>query len=520
MKLSGNIIKSLLLTLAAGLIAASCIKDNIPIEYPEAMTLQMSVGTKATATDGSLEGTEGTLNTIRVYAFVGGEPIGHYFGSASTFYMDVKVYESYQNNKQIPIDFYVIANEAGALNGGEALSLSASTTEDELNSLSFTQLFPENGLLMFGKETKSINMMADAGTNTAEGHKDHTIIAEKVSLNLRRPFGKLGVFAASTEETTSTLTINKLEILENGTVFRNYVMPQTDLANSLNFGAEGVNLNQGVKYAVTATISADASDEVKQNSANFTPVLKEPYYPFENPYGSTPENWATKTHDNGNVLKITYQFEGKQEQEGLVYLPPINRNEYIMVNCIFNNAGKLTIHYTVADWDEVEWTGIKFEYPSYESLALPSGNRPSTNDIPQCWFTGSDEGAFLASFKMTSPALQTWTPTLTNATAEDFELTVYRSNDTSKTPLTADQLIASETPYIIQVKPLKSITTEKTVDLAITFRPSWDQDDIDLLYINGSPGDGSTDDVIWTGGGTNCRYLTITQLVKAPATGN
>ncbi len=546
MKPSGNTIKLLIAALCCVCIPllSGCIKEDVAIEYPENVMLQMSVGTRAvTETDGTPANAEEAIKSLRIYAFVDGEPIGHEFienpklqtvvenGVTKNFYsllMDVKVYESYRNrdDNMIPVDFYLIANEEGAHYGGNPLDLDEGTSESKLNSMSITGLTPANGLLMYAKE---MDVLIDMTKNSATGpnsshsnyndHKDHTMIDGNLTFSLRRPFGKLGVFAAKAEGETATLTITSLKMLSNGTVSNNYVMPR-DLSSGLNFNVGEIDLNGNVDVVVNETI---ASTDDREDPANYTPVLVQPYYPFENPYGTDPDvadSWKTSAHDNGNVLEIKWKFEGKAEQTGKVYLPPVNRNEYCMVNCLFNNSGKLTIHYTVVPWEVKVWDDIKYQYPSYESLALESGGNPTENDKPVCWFTGSDVGSFRALFKMTAPEYQTWTPTLMDATSEEFELKVYSQSDLSK-ELTADQMVASATPYIIQVRPLQSVSEDRIVTFAITFRPSWDQNDLDLLYINGNPGEGGSDEdkTIWPDGGTNCRFLEIKQLAKAP-TGN
>ncbi len=537
MKLSGNIIKSLLTLLACTTLTVGCIKDNFPIEYPETLTLQMSMGTKAAVseTDGTPSSSELEIYTLRIYAFVNGEDIGHTFisnadGSAltdnqMTFYMDLKVYESYMvegvSTNLIPIDFYVIANENAVLSGGNPLGLNGSEMESSLNSMFFTALNEGKGLPMYAVQRENIQMMGNDATTspTDDNHKDHTLINHKVELHLQRPFGKLGVFAAKVEGENEDLKITGLRLLENGTVLRNHIMPQSNLNEALrdtDFGVGGVNLNpEGLEVQVTSEIATEASEDFRRNPANYTPVQSQAYYPYENPYGSEPANWATQSDTRGNVLEIDYQFGNKTPETGTVYLPPIKRNEYCIVNCLFNNSGKLTIEYVVVEWEEVKWDDLVFEHPDYNSLSPVGGG---TVPYPQavCWYTGQDSyaGAFKAQFSMHSPANLTWVPTLMNATKREYNISVFEQKDKAfEFPLLPEQLVASEEPYVIVIQPLMPTSADRTFDFAISYTPVWDLSDTQLMFINGNPGNLS-----YSNSGSDHRYLRITQLASAPTT--
>lgn len=78
---------------------------------------------------------------------------------------------------------------------------------------------------------------------------------------------------------------------------------------------------------------------------------------------------------------------------------------------------------------------------------------------------------------------QEWQPTLFDATAADYELTVYQNVDGVNT-LVTPPYVASDTAYEIRVRALKGENVDKQFSLGIAYTPKWDPSGSSLLLIN------------------------------------
>ena len=268
-----------------------------------------------------------------------------------------------------------------------------------------------------------------------------------------------------------------------------------------------------IEDAVTAELANNITDEQRKDPKNYTPVLNAPYYPFENPWGSN--TWNVPGDEKGNVLQIEYEYDGAA-RTGLVYLPPIERNHYYTVCCLMHNDGKITVEYTVADW-EGETYPIEFNYPSYDNpiapwvgSSLPEGGKYPQPEVYYNPDKTSALGSYSFSFKMTAPAGQKWTPTLLDNPGK-FEVSVYQ-NETEITD--ADMWVASPEAYEIRVRALSAENVGETVSLGISYRPSWlGDDETSMLLINGLTGN-----LKWEGS-TLAETIVIRQ-VEVPQTQN
>ena len=476
--------------ICCGLLPFGCVKEDAasPGERHD-VAVRLNVGTRAVSeTDGTPADAESTIHTLRVYAFVGGQPAGHYFTSnvedlPHTFFMDLTFYSATTQQ----VDFYVVANETAmrTQGAGAPTPLTATTSESQLKAFWFTELQNVTiyGLPMFCKQSETLDF-----TNVSDeipydsDHAGHTLIDSDITFELQRPVGKLGVFAAKPRGETGELRITGLTMKASGTLTRNYLMPQSDETLKDIGSIVGDFKLEVVEDAVTAELANDITDEGRKDPKNYTPVLNAPFYPFENPWGSN--IWNVKGDEKGNVLQIDYSFGEGDARTGLVYLPPIERNHYYTVCCLMHNDGKITVEYTVADW-EGETYPIEFAYPSYDNPITPWGGSslPEGDKYPQptvCF--NSDEtsatGSYSFSFKMTGPTGQKWTPTLDNP---DFAVSVYQ-NGTEITD--ANKWVASLDAYEIRVRALKFDNIGATVSLGISYIPTWSSES-SLLLING-----------------------------------
>ncbi len=449
MKFSGNIIKSLMLSAlstALLLTAPGCIREDIPADCPEPkdVVLQISVNANGgVQTKATVDATpiESVINTLRIYAFIGDEMVGHFAYSepdddvisnsdgSKNFYMHV---EAHSTALQV-VDFYVIANEKAMKSSATTgMGFSVNTTRKQLDDAKFTQIdglaslgltwndaandYEQTGKLPYGmpniaKATYTLNMSEETSEFITEGvHKDHmkvtaiypgahTTIPEgveaekKLSFSLERPTGKLRLYAAAAAGTgeESPLQILNARLLPAGARIDNYVMPKTaeDLKKTHNTVQSGIPMltNAKVQCTVFPLAKTDANEDefnaARQVESNYTMVLPRDFYPYENPFGS--DDWNVADSDGkGHVIEIEYRFgDAGEVKKGIVNMQPVKRNHFYKVYCLMSNTGIVSITYSVEDWETVQWgmgdDKIKFEYPTYKVLR-PYG---SNIDIPE-----------------------------------------------------------------------------------------------------------------------------------------
>ena len=494
-----NSIKYIALLVLAAATVAGCTKAPAPDLGEELnVLLQMSVGTRSVdKTDGTPTAAESAIHTLRVYAFVDGQAAGHFYtsdyatlegaagtasGAAKHFLMDIKMYSLGTKD----VDFYVIANEdAMDTAGSSPAGFDENTTEAELNRFTFTSLKGNGmalGLPMCCKKTERIDFADDDSNNpqTVPGHEGHTLLAQKLSFELERPVGKIGVFAAKPIGEEGTLTITGLSVTRSR--FANYLMLPADLEAA--YDSEGSQAPPRDLAIVGGSVTEEvASGET--DASKYTPVQAEAYYPFENPWGSS--NWSQAGSPRGNILTIRYKYDTDQERTGTVYLPPIERNTYYMVCCQLSNSGKIMVNYSVADWDDSEPYELEFDAPEYTlpTQSYPEVTGPPYSDMPKVVYYNGDpaaqKGTFSINFKISGPVGQVWTPTLLNATDADYQITVTQNGS----PVAAPYL-ASADPYEITIRALRPDNVGKMLEFAISYTPQWDPTGTSLLMINGS----------------------------------
>ena len=517
--------------IACSLVPLGCVKEDVaPLGEQHNVAVQLNVGTRAVDDpDGTPTDDESAIHTLRVYAFVGGKPAGHYFTNnvteaPHTFFMDITFYSTGVQT----VDFYAVANEAAMI--GANNSLSENTTETQLTNLWFTDYqdnIQQYGLPMFcDKQSFDLDFTkVKTESPTDPDHADHSWLDyDNITFGLKRPFGKLGVFAAKTVNETATLRITGLTMLESGTRMHNYLMTPTteQLAGIQN--ASGDIVLPVVEGEVEAELAAGATLAERQNTENYTPVLAAPFYPFENPYANG-GNWNTPgTDGKEHVLKIDYAF-GDEPRTGYVYMPKVERNTYYAICCLMHNDGKITIEYTVADWDDGGEYPIEFNYPQYTNPIQPEdGSTLTGSDTypqPEVYYSTTDEGSYTFQFRITGPTNQHWTPTLvgTLGTSEHFAVKVYQGSkpatpggylyDNTRENNNNNLLVASPDPYYITVKALKAENKDEEVGLAISYDRDWSSAGSALLLINGLTGN-----LKWAGSGV-AEVIMIKQI-EAP----
>lgn len=379
---------------------SSCIKEKLPEAVSSRVAaVEMTVSTRAgsdtsTPEEGAATVTDLEIKTLRVYAFYKGDnnswsvPAGHFYsvnftGSTIHFVMDMAVFQIASQKMK----FYAIANEASLV----GVSLSETTTEAELNSITFSSLDTSKGLPMVDSFTTEVFL-------TPSQTFDHIIVKEQ--FKLIRPMGKLTV-AAAKKDANGTLTIKSVK-KEKGFAASN------GLFNSSSFSPK--------ESSEEMTITALPSDGVKQYTGTtsdhrkdlkYFDVVAVPEYLFENPNGTN--DW-TKEVSNGGQLAISYEFEGFS-QTGYVNLPKVERNKHIVITCLMNNRSEMDITLTVSDWNqagEERWSYSKTVVVDEDGKINWTSGSATTAGIVA--LPGDDP--VKCNFTIASPADATWHATL------------------------------------------------------------------------------------------------------------
>lgn len=550
--------------LGAGLLGCAallsgCVKDDAPFGEPKMATIQLSVGQRTvTETDGTPTDAESKLYTLRVYAFAGERLAGHYFtdnvtleSGKHTFYMDLKLYSA---GKQM-VDFYVVANE-GAMNlhlpssPTTVSTLEENTSKNDLKNIWFNNYLKDNletkGLPMYYRTDKDDPQnppveldFTDLKEETApagSGHDGHRLLNKTVAFELERPTGKIGIFFAGAAEETGTLTVTvkRLTVLAQGIQARNYLMPQSEATlQGILDGGRDIDIAAVEGPTPLKELPAGASEEDRRNPEMYTPVMAEPFYPFENPW-SNGGNWdipgtTSDGRGHGFAIRIVYDIDGT-EHSHTVYLPRIERNHYYAICCLLRNNGQIAFTYSVDDWatpagDEYDGNGeyhIDFNYPTYDNPIRPEdGTTLGTNEKypqPTVWYNSdpnSEAGSYTFRFNITGPEGLKWSPVrYSGASASYFEIKVYQLADDNATKewKGSDECIASPKPYYIVVRALQSNnvdTPEKPgtrLNLGISYDRTWHPDGSDRLLINGL-----THKLSWEGSPV-AEYVVIKQI--------
>lgn len=466
------------------LLPFSCVQDDNVACNSESeegnVSLQLKVETAADNFGTVPTTEEAQIHTLRVYAFADipadnadadkdGRLVGYYYTDtpAATFNMDIKFY---QRGSQ-KVNFYVVANEGAMSTPGVSKPFTQNTTEQELKDYFFTQLespVSSKGLPMYHQSPVTLNK---AGSTSV------------TPLNLQRPIGKLEVFAAKPVGEASKLKITGLTLLESGTLARNYLMPQAD---DVLKGITSIAGDFRIPVKADAVIG-NMTDDDNTKPDNFTAVQQSPAYLFENPWGSA--LWNAKGDEKGNVLQIDYEYAG-DARTGLVYLPPIKRNNYYAIYCLFHNEGKITVSCQVADWEHMKYDEVVFDYPTYSNPIQPfniPADWPEKQPYPQptVYYSGDNwDGSYSFRFSITGPIGHYWKPTL-YGTPDGFEVSVWQEN--KQVAAETDGYPVSDKEYVIKVRATNPRNVDKDVSLGISYQSILDTQ-AGLLLINGLTG--------------------------------
>ena len=522
MRLAGIHRMCVLLLLFGAAVLVSCSDRSEVQTEPQKKTVQIRVSAALSEDDSDLDvGNTGELavNSLRVYAFVEGKPAGyHYQGSPvrGNFLMDIKLYGVDPSTGCQTVDFYIIANEAGMVVEEDMSQLNANTSQEQLQNFRFIALNTNAGLPRCTHRSVELNMVAvrDIGSldsGLQNGHEGHQLLSQELSFSIERPIAKLTFSAA--RRSADNPVIKSLVMLARGTRRYNYLMPQD--VNFLKTLSPRVNdrplLDENVSFLVDNT-EAEGYQEVATA------------YCSECPFGSP--SWDLPNQDNSVVLRLEFSIgEGNELRRSDIYMPQINRNEWVKVNCTISGEGQVSVNYNVKDWEyemtDTNGDGVEdfiiFDYPTHTYLLphmpTPENPEPDPNGPVKVLPQMSVSKPFTCYFQMLYPEGQMWKPTIisSDVSSSDFEISVY-DGDTDVLALPDDEgsygLNASHSSYYrIEVRPLEASNVGKSLRLGITseiqgFGHS------EYLLINGSQAE-----LFWPSeGGEDPNALKITQI--------
>ncbi len=497
-----NIYKYVSLLIFAAVFCVGCQQEAeewMPSTGRKSVMMELSVSaaelTRATPTDG-----EKTINSLRVYAFLGDKQTGYIYREATAtgtpFYMDLELPESGLHN----IDFYLVANEEEMVN---ATALTENMTKSQFKEIKFESLKTSDMLPMYTDTTITIDVDKVKNTaNVVEGHEGHFVLTQTVAFELTRPIAKLSVYAAKVAGAESDPLVSRVELLSGGTRLYNYLYPQDETT----LASISSRANNRVMLATTMIVDKEITKGTAEagNPNNYNEVVTGQYL-AEVPYGAMA--WNTPSgYDNAAVLHVEYAAgAGQQVRNAYIYLPKIQRNHHIKVCILINAEGQIIVNYTVAPWDDHVMPDYRFEYPTHSYLreSVPATDEEITTK-PSAPATMTETQPFVGYFQMTKPSTDAWTPTLLGLNASNGDIWVY---DDTNTLITIFPIPTSDKWYRIEVEPKSGMPIGGEVNLAISYTAT------SLTYSEFLLINGSNNDYYWPYSGTseqNAEYVTIT----------
>lgn len=478
-----DIMKKAAMAVVLAVAATSCVmeKDQVSSSLQSVIVqMNVSVGATTKATESPTDA-EAKINTVRIFAFQGERLAGHYYRgeqSDEPIFMDMLI----PATGNLSTDFYVIANE-DAMRLTSSNQISESMTKAQLAAITFDAVhnMATYGMPMYSKLTQTIDASAAASQlNTAAGHQQHMILAQKVNIQLERALAKISLYASKKEESAS-LVISDVTMLQGGTRQYAYLFKPSDaslIENIPSRTAGDRNLFSGSRKINSFLVAPDQKEDQSRYEAVFTDAYL-PEVPFAN------------GDPRSVILNIAYSAgEGTMANNGVLNMPAVERNVHYKLYCSFAANGRVTIDFIVADWKDADmWPGgLTFDHPTHSYL-LPDASSTHHSDTPasMTYVEGDDSGAFVGYFQMAYPANESWTPTILDGIASDCRVEVW---DVSGTDEISDPAmwVSGEQWYMIKVIPENPANIGGEVKLAITYQPTW-SDESEFLMINGSQSD-------------------------------
>lgn len=441
-----NIITKAAAAILAVILAAGCVfEKEDPTATRDVKNVLVQIGvntsgmiqTRADAVSGGTEtATETEINTLRVYAYVGGVLSGYLYATDvdtenHALLMDVKLPAA----GNATIDFVAVANETGMTAVGDDIAVTVGRNTDgtltfsknvgmtEFNEITYTLEDQEfaNGMPMYATGQTTIDVDKVSKQNTAEGHEGHFILTDKINIELTRSLSKVAVYAA--EEGTSesnNVKINSVKI--SNVISSGYLFPPTTYPTATQEEATISNT------AVTVTKKLNRTDEdfatKRVNPANFTLVTATPYYIPENGSGTQANegySWNSEV-EGATKLTVNYTTGSGSAKDAVIYMPKIERNNFYKVLCLIKANGEMELVLNVQDW--TAGTGATVNFADQVAFDTTYGLKWNGNNITGNTYSlpvaaGSE---VTCSFQITAPVGGKWYATLTDGDIQNYEI--------------------------------------------------------------------------------------------------
>lgn len=503
-----NMIRCILPTALLLLAVVSCSVTNgdEPCDAANEVTVHLGISiTSARSVDDDTQHGTGTPTDLMIWVF------GKKAGDNAVYEDDPFEYKKLEGNEELKfsgtdlegrpvqtipwtIDIqeyvslkFVVLMNTGSVTWSPTLSFDGKTTYSDIMEASFS----------------GVNAVTEDNKVLMIGEYPELVLSSKrsydITLEATRVVGKMELYFTCSSA-SSDLTITDLKISNLPTV--GYVDKDK---TPTSFGTfDGVS-----RLTDTDKVTGIAIDGVLEPSYNignfheyennFTPLTLSNPYLLVNPNGI---EWNAVNPDyvyepgnevgvsqNAYKLTVSYKWGDVAQPDKSFYLPPIERNHLYKIYVRVKDQG-IQLFYEVAEWSDVEYKGLVFDYPNNSPLYpaafdVENGTKPDGGfPQPTVYYSDSDAGNYSFKFTVSYPNGQEWTPTLFDATEGEYEVKVFKGTEEISEPYKVDENYTDY--YVIQIKANQPLTDgqDKEVELAISYTPSWDPIGTSLLLIN------------------------------------
>lgn len=388
--------------------------------------------------------------------------------------------------------FMVIANCTNKNYG-----ISYKSDGPDLGDLIYSSTHIQNTIPMWGLKTY---------TFPAEAEVPADRVLDLGSISMLRAAAKIGVKLSQNvkDEGYSIKEIKLNYANDNG-----YCVP-TNWHHADTYSTESLGHDGAFRPIVNGTLDSDVNAMAHGTETDGYYI----YVPETENNSSNPLALAvTLTNSNGDDVEFAYE-DGikfcKYSSDGKPTGDAFNivRNHFYDYTITDINVG-LKLNLNVADWEAEEVWELDFSAPvhspllttvperidedgdgKYEYLDYSTVAAPTTAATLSYNSLNDEQGAFVGYFQMVSPEGATWKPTLSNASAGDYEVRVYAIGETDDV-LVTDSAIAADGNKFFKIVVVAKNPNEvgKVVKLGISYTASWN-DENTLLMINNGANDG------------------------------
>ena len=381
---------------------------------------------------------------------------------------------------------------------GEQIALSSSTTHDQLISGRFvSQAVMESNInddtTTATPEAMPVTHWCDVAVTPGNLHSTNNCVP--AALKVFRTVAKTKFSIARASD--FNLEIQSLKLISRAIPTEGMILSKA-LAGDLESEAASTSwfgTNKPATKSEATSIDLISAPVTVSAAANTQQLLGSRFIYENSESCSYAQDGLGVPSGNGYYYEISYSVDGGTPITRYVGInQAVVRNHNYHVQAKVQANGQIQLSYIVAEWDEVEWN-IDFANPVHsELMTAPSSSAAAPTITPTLYYDNAnpEAGAFVGYFKMDSPIGITWKPTLSNASADDYQIKVYSNLDSSGNVMAegytrevtdAEITAMADTWYKIVVIA-KGDNEGQYPKLGITHRPEWNPEANPLLIIN------------------------------------